>query len=106
MNDPWEALYTDRRRLTTAAYADSTNLMARASMYRYQQPPIDLIGWALDLASPPPGARVLDIGCGPGRYLQRLASRPDLRLTGMDLSRGMLLDALRDWPSAARHPRL
>ena len=48
VTDAWGNLYTDRRRLTTQAYADSKNLDARASIYRYQQPYVDLIGWTLE----------------------------------------------------------
>ena len=41
-----------------------------------------------------PGLRVLDLGCGTGLELDALFSRcPDARVTGIDLSRGML-DAL------------
>lgn len=39
------------------------------------------------------GCRILDLGCGTGRYL-RLASR-DATVVGMDLSRGMLERARR-----------
>jgi len=40
------------------------------------------------------GCRVLDLGCGTGRYL-RLVSRPGVRAVGMDLSRAMLARARR-----------
>ncbi len=44
---------------------------------------------------PFPGCRVLDLGCGTGRYLRRLD--PGLyRLIAVDLSRGMLSRAYRD----------
>lgn len=40
---------------------------------------------------PPPGARVLDVGTGTGAIPVRLATtRPDLRITGVDLSAPML----------------
>jgi ubiquinone/menaquinone biosynthesis C-methylase UbiE len=60
-------------------------------------------GVAAEVAAgqPPLGARLLDIGTGPGRLLRELAAiRPDLRLTGIDLSPSMItvareqLDAL------------
>ncbi|SFC89551.1 class I SAM-dependent methyltransferase [Streptomyces aidingensis] len=39
----------------------------------------------------PPDGRVLDIGTGPGRLLHELAAlRPDLRLTGVDVSADMV----------------
>ncbi len=36
------------------------------------------------------GARVLDLGCGTGRYLAALADSVSLHTTGLDLSAGML----------------
>ncbi len=39
----------------------------------------------------PPGGRVLDIGCGPGRLLAEVvARRPDAQVTGVDLSGRMV----------------
>ncbi len=40
-------LYTDRQRLVTAPYGNSADLTARADIYSYQQPSIDLASWAL-----------------------------------------------------------
>jgi cytosine/adenosine deaminase-related metal-dependent hydrolase/SAM-dependent methyltransferase len=37
-----------------------------------------------------PGRDVLDLGCGTGRWLERLAARQPRRLTGIDLSQDML----------------
>lgn len=52
----------------------------------------------------PERANVLDIGCGTGRLLERLATQfPDLRGTGLDLSINMLRVARR---SNRHHPRL
>ncbi|WP_157930465.1 class I SAM-dependent methyltransferase [Glycomyces xiaoerkulensis] len=48
-------------------------------------------------ASAEPDARVLDVGTGPGVLLAELArARPDLRLTGIDLSADMVAEAGRD----------
>jgi hypothetical protein len=55
-------------------------LQARANIYRYQQPQLDLAGWALEQVTWRGGERVLDVGCGPGQYLRRLAQRPGLQL--------------------------
>lgn len=42
----------------------------------------------------PPGARVLELGCGTGRNLDRIARRwPGMRLHGIDISREMLASA-------------
>lgn len=99
-------LYTDRQHLTTAAYGDSANLMARVQIYDYQQPPIDLAGWALAQVPWRGDEQVVDVGCGPGLYLRRLAERQGLRLIGVDLSRGMLADLERGWDVRLPKPRL
>jgi ubiquinone/menaquinone biosynthesis C-methylase UbiE len=53
-------------------------------------------------AAAPQGAAVLDVGTGPGVLLQELARlRPDLRLTGVDLSADMITNATRN---LAAHP--
>jgi SAM-dependent methyltransferase len=106
VSDEQGTLYTDRHCLTTQAYADSGNLAARTNIYRYQQPRIDLIDWAFEQVAWNGAERVLDIGCGPGSYLQRLGRRPGLRLIGLDLSRGMLTDAIRSWNPALPWPYL
>jgi len=53
---------------------------------------------ARDIArTAPHGAAVLDVGTGPGVLLAELARlRPDLRLTGVDLSSDMVAAALRN----------
>lgn len=48
---------------------------------------------ALRFAGAPPGARVLEVGCGMGRYTLILAER-GMRVEGLDLSQ-VLLDRLR-----------
>jgi ubiquinone/menaquinone biosynthesis C-methylase UbiE len=48
-------------------------------------------------AATPDGAAVLDVGTGPGVLLVELAARrPDLRLTGVDLSADMITAATRN----------
>jgi ubiquinone/menaquinone biosynthesis C-methylase UbiE len=47
------------------------------------------------------GVRLVDVGCGPGNYLQRLvAAVPDGRVVGMDLSPGMAREAAAAAPQA------
>lgn len=48
----------------------------------------------LEQLRPFPACRILDLGCGTGRYLRRLASGL-YRVTAMDVSRGMLARAQR-----------
>jgi ubiquinone/menaquinone biosynthesis C-methylase UbiE len=54
--------------------------------------------FAADLAAvAPAGAQVLDVGTGPGVLLVELATaRPDLTLTGVDLSADMVASARRN----------
>jgi SAM-dependent methyltransferase len=53
-----------------------------------------------ELLAPPPGARVLDLGCGTGRHSVELARR-GYHVTGVDLSRGMLEQAAAAAAAAA-----
>lgn len=43
------------------------------------------------------GSRVLDAGCGSGRYLKHAAERGARRLLGVDFSAAMLVQASREW---------
>ncbi len=83
----------DGDRLPREAYASDANLAARRSIYQYQVPRHDLV--ALGLRHIPARAQtILDLGCGNGQYLRRLASEGlPRRLAGLDLSLGMLREA-------------
>ena len=70
-------------------YLDDANLRARQRLWTLQDPPFDLVGWVLDLAGVSSDTRVLDVGCGNGAYLERLAERA-IPAVGVDLSLGML----------------
>jgi ubiquinone/menaquinone biosynthesis C-methylase UbiE len=81
------------------------------SRFEHPEPPPWLYAWmargsilrliyrlfVADLAATlPAGARVLDVGTGPGFLLRYLAGqRPDLQLWGVDLSSGMIRQARR-----------
>ena len=68
--------------------------MARVALYAYEREPLDFVGWVLDrveaLHPVSEHSRVVDIGCGPGRYLAALSARhPRTASVGLDLSPGM-----------------
>jgi SAM-dependent methyltransferase len=87
---------TDRTVLVGQAYASAGPLEARRAIYRWQQPPRDLPGAALSFLQDVTGL-VVDVGCGPGQYLSRIASeRPGLQVLGLDLSAGMRPHAVAD----------
>jgi SAM-dependent methyltransferase len=86
---------TDRTVLTTREYANPDRLGARVALYAYQHPPHDPAAVAARLLHDAPGP-VLDVGCGPGRYVAALrADRPDRPVVAADLSMGMLAVAGR-----------
>ncbi|MGW1080485.1 class I SAM-dependent methyltransferase [Kitasatospora sp. NPDC002522] len=55
------------------------------------------------LAELPAGARVLDVGCGAGEPTARQLAEGGLRVTGVDLSEGMLAQARAAAPTADFH---
>jgi ubiquinone/menaquinone biosynthesis C-methylase UbiE len=85
---------TGRDRLVGHAYKDSAAFLARTGLYRYQRDAVDLRAWVLNQVQWPVDARVLDVGCGPGRYLSKLAEIvPNAQPVGMDLSSRMAAEA-------------
>lgn len=70
-------------------YATDRNLRARQRLWESQEPAFDVVGWTLELVGVAPGTRVLDVGCGNGRYLAALSSLGVIAI-GCDLSVGML----------------
>jgi len=80
---------TDRTTLTSTQYGNGANLVARASIYRWQRPPFDLVSWVLDQHEWQGNEGVLDVGCGYGAYLHGLRRRAET-VVGVDLSAGML----------------
>ena len=85
---------TDRALLTQKSYPDSTNLRARQSIYDFKEPNVDWWTWVLGHTDWPNDAVVLDVGCGPGSYLEHV------RGVGVDLSEGMAREARRFAPTA------
>ena len=86
----------DRAYLRGTAYVDSTKLGDRASIYDHRTTPGALVPWALGHLTWPAGVRVLDVGCGPGRYLAELGAT---RAVGVDLSEGMCREARAQAPT-------
>lgn len=85
--------YTDPQALTTSAYADPTNLAARAAIYAYQSPRIDLVGEVVQRVRDIDGP-ILDVGCGPGHYANALRDAiPARPVVACDLSPGMVAAA-------------
>lgn len=86
----------DRNVLTEQAYADESRLNRRISIYQWQQPPLDLPGFALAHLGTVNGP-VLDVGWGAGSYTYRLrAERPDLKVIPLDLAPGMQPEVVAD----------
>jgi SAM-dependent methyltransferase len=81
---------TDPTALRTEAYADSGNLAARISIYAFRDDDVELIPWVVGQVGWPAPGPVLDVGCGPGRYLAEL----DGRRVASDLSFGMVAEAV------------
>ena len=84
---------TDRTLLREQAYPDSTNLRSRQSLYDFKRPVVDWWSWVLGHVDWPDGSVVLDVGCGPGNYLEQV------RGVGLDLSFGMASEARRHAPT-------
>ncbi|MGW7368584.1 class I SAM-dependent methyltransferase [Streptomyces sp. NPDC054841] len=85
-----DAAVTDRTRLAGSAYNGDRDLAARQSLYQWQTPRYDLPGLVAEQMRHVRG-RVVDIGCGNGKFIQRLRrDRPDLALLGLDIAPGIL----------------
>ncbi|MCX5035426.1 class I SAM-dependent methyltransferase [Streptomyces coelicoflavus] len=87
-----DAAVTDRARLVGSAYNGDRDLAARQSLYHWQTPRYDLPGLVVERLGDVCG-RVVDIGCGNGKFIQRLRQdRGDLSLLGLDIAPGILAD--------------
>ncbi|MEU6709402.1 class I SAM-dependent methyltransferase [Streptomyces wuyuanensis] len=85
-----DAAVTDRARLAGSAYNGDRDLAARQSLYRWQTPRYDLPLLVAEQLGDVRG-RVVDIGCGNGKFIQRLRQdRMDLSVLGLDIAHGIL----------------
>ena len=79
-----------RRIVTEQLYATGDKLAARQSIYRFAESRVRASDWALDRFPWEGGERVVDVGCGNGRYLQLARERGASSVVGCDLAAGML----------------
>lgn len=74
-------------------YATDANLRARIDLHqRFSTTKEDWHRWLFDRVAPAPGARILEVGCGPAEFWKRNLDRidPTWQLTLTDLSPGMV----------------
>jgi SAM-dependent methyltransferase len=78
-------------------YRDSRKLSARARLHReFSTAEVPWHRWVAEKAALPAGGAILDVGCGPAWFwteAEKIAP-PDLRLTLVDSSAGMVEEAL------------
>lgn len=87
---------TERAHLREVQYRDDGNLNARIDLHRrFSVNPAVFSRWVFDQLDPPPDARVLEVGCGPGILWAANRDRvpPGWRVVLTDFSPGMLAAA-------------
>lgn len=81
---------TDERFQKVENYRNEDGLAVRQGLYDYKTPEYDLPGIVIAHLTGSP-QRVLDIGCGNGRYTRRLREAfPGAEVIGVDLAEGIL----------------
>ncbi|WP_205326448.1 class I SAM-dependent methyltransferase [Glycomyces sp. YM15] len=81
---------TDERFQQVHNYRSEDGLAARQRIFQYKTPDYDLPGVVASNITGRP-KRVLDVGCGNGRYTVRLREAfPDAEVVGVDLASGIL----------------
>jgi len=73
-------------------YTTDESLRIRLETHdRYTVPPINYVRWAINCIHWQGDEKVLDVGCGPGRwYSELIADQPQINYYGLDLYPGML----------------
>jgi SAM-dependent methyltransferase len=87
----------DQKLLREEAYADDSRLDVRCRTHQlYTIDPVDFAQWTLDCLSWRGDERILDVGCGPGDLLHKIARQSDNWgvLIGFDYSPGMIVQAM------------
>jgi SAM-dependent methyltransferase len=98
----------DTAYLRKVQYRDSSRLAARASLHvKYGTAPVGFFPWWCRQVDWRRGARVLDVGCGPGwLWAEATAYLPrNLDLTLLDLSEGMIREASTRLHGRGHHRR-
>jgi len=97
----------DRTFITGRAYGDDQKLSTRQSIYAFAKRSSEpgFFGWAVSRIAWRGAERVVDVGCGNGMWLKRLANAvPGVRAMGLDLSEGMLRSFVARWDGAGAAP--
>ncbi|HCI80868.1 MAG TPA: hypothetical protein DHW02_14395 [Ktedonobacter sp.] len=90
---------SDQQYLLTEQYKDASNLMARIALHeRFSTNPYDWHRWVFERFHIPSQARILELGCGPGKLWLNNAERiPEgWQITLTDFSPGMLQENQRN----------
>lgn len=88
-----EPRFTNRDYLVNEQYKDSSKFNARVRVHAlYSTSPQGWNQWLFEQMEMPDGARVLEVGCGPGNLWRQNANKlkSDWRVTLTDLSPGMV----------------
>ena len=88
----------ERIYLREVQYRDGTNLNARSELHeRFSVNPVGLQRWVFDQLDLPAGARILEVGCGPGNlWAANLTRTPQgWQIVLSDFSTGMVQAACR-----------
>lgn len=87
-------------------FAEVAERLGRSYLrYSFTKGTAQEVGFLLELLELPQGARLLDVGCGPGRHAIPLA-QAGLAVTGIDISRRFLELAALDARAAGVRPAL